>query len=383
MALLFFDSCGDYYTTGEMFNVFTDLGGFATAAIPQITLDGGARGTYGLRFLNANDTVGSKHVRLVLPVAPTSPLAIKGIRIRTSNFANLGGNLIGGQTAHSWMSLLNGSTWQIRLQPQTDGTLAVYRGGDHQYSGATLLGQTTRQLAIDTFYYIWLRVLFHNSTGTVKVMVKSPTDSRAQTWLSLTGVDTVNSGSTPYWDTVIYGPIHVDFGLHSFDYDDLAVLDGSGSVYNDIPLGEAVVSASYATQDGASSDFTPKTGSVHHTQVADGIDLSGTGNDGDVTYNASDVVGNKDLLIYQPSMISGKLVGVNRITVARSPAGGALELAGIYRDRDGNESVGDPVVLTPAYLYHRELFQLNPLTGRPWQIAEVATPNQHGYKQTA
>lgn len=392
--LLFASSCGDFYTTGQLGLEGWAVDGFGAAAAPEVTTDAGLRTAYGIRFTNASDTVGSKHLLLTLgaapnTVAPSSPLAIVGTRFRTTTIAHLGGNLIGGQTAHALLSIKKGSTWQIRLQPQTDGALKVFMGGDQQYGGATLLGTTKKKIAADGIYYVWLKVLFSNTVGTIDVMVKSSTERKSRSWLSLKNVDTINSGSSPYWDTIGIGPIHTDASLYHFDYKDVVVKDGSGAWNNDIEVHEACVWYVWPRDDEAAggnieSGFTASAAGGNADQVADGLAFVGGGHDGDGSYNASTVVGTQDRLLYDQPAAFGKVLAMQRTTVARSPGGGTLQVAGLYhRDADDSNYVGTGKVLTASYLFNREILETNPATGQPWTKAALAPPNQHGYRQTA
>jgi hypothetical protein len=113
------------------------------------------------------------------------------------------------------ISIMDGTTEQMGLTLNTDGTLSARRGG------STILGTTSFNLSTGIWYYVEFKVTIHDSTGTAQIKVDG--DSK----LSLTGQDTKQTSNATANSIRLFGgggllhrrlhrqPVHLrrDWGL--------------------------------------------------------------------------------------------------------------------------------------------------------------------------
>lgn len=369
MAMLFADSF-DYYATNELLQKWNLIFGSIQTGAIAITLDAGARSTYGVQLAHTNGVGSTGGLSLTLGNVG-STTAIVGARIMSAHF-NDDGNLIGGVPGGALLTIRDANDFQLRVKPAGDGTLNVWGGGDHQYSGSTLLGTTTNALQEDGQYYIWLKAVISN-TGSVVLKVNGVE------WLSLPVVDTQYTANTTYkWNGVTVGPAS---GVNTYGYDDLVICDGSGTKNNDILAASCRVTALWPISDGAHTDWLPLSAGTHFSEVDDAVGVTGAGNDGDTSYNESETLDDVDTMIFETIPGSNiEVFGIQRNFIAKSPSSGSL--AGVYRNA-GSDYVGDDLALSASYLDNRDVLDLNPATATAWSVATLASPNEHGHKKTA
>lgn len=147
------------------------------------------------------------------------------------------------------MQIWNASAAQISVTCSTGGALSVRRGG----LAGTIIETTSTTITHSTWYFLELKVLFHDSAGTYELRINGVPEA------SDTGVDTVASGSAG-WDSVVFGNEPIS-NNHTHDIDDLYVFDGSGGVNDDFAGDHRQVWVPMVSGNGANDDWSKSTGS--------------------------------------------------------------------------------------------------------------------------
>jgi hypothetical protein len=356
MALLFVDSF-DHYATAALLQKYTQMSG-GTAADPTIGAYG-RRSTNGVRWSTTNDS--GKALRKV--IGASGATAIIGFSfVQTGAFSGLHVSTNASFAAQSNIvcMFLQGGTNQVWVRINSTGTLSVLRG-------STVLGTTTNALSVGVTYYIELKVLLHDSTGTVGLRVDGVS------WLSLTGQDTVNTSSAT-WDEFAFGHVSSNLTTITWSADDLYVADGSGSDLNDF-AGDVRIDVCQPTADGAATSFTPSTGADNYAMVDEAEA------DGDTTYNESTTVNHIDSFTTENAPSSAAIIAVAVTVQARKTDAGASTIAGLTRI-SGTDYPGSNQATPSSYAFHQQIWENSPATSVAWTTAEFDGA-EFGYKKTA
>ena len=298
----------------------------------------GRFGTYGSGDMGNGQALGS-------PILDhTDPTIIVGASVRfetevpdtTDNFITLYGD--SGTVDHI----------QVYVVANT-GALQVRRGT------ATTLGTTAAGLiSANTAHYIELKVLIHDSTGTVDLYVDGV--SR----LSLTSQDTKDGGTNSYVDRVTFTGV----SGNQMILDDIYIANGAGSLNNDV-LGDVHVETLYPNAEGATIQWTPSTG----TDNAALIDEPNTPNTTD--YNSDSTPGNIDMFDMDAlSDASLEVFGVQMNSYAAKDTTDTIQ----FRHRinsDSNIANGADNALNTAWLHFVEMFETDPDGGGQWTGAQL------------
>jgi hypothetical protein len=182
--------------------------------------------------------------------------------------------------------------------------------------------------------------------------------------LSVTG-DTCNAGTAEI-ATVRFSNHFVASGTrHLLRLDDVYLCDTAGSRNNDF-LGDIRVVTLQPNADTAQADFTPSTGSVHCSLVAEAPD-----DDGDTSYVESGTVGHKDLYGYQDlTATPAAIMAVQLATVARKDDAGNRSLRAVIKS-GATTADGATRVLGTTYALYDDRFEVDPATGSAWTKAGV------------
>ncbi|KKL63526.1 hypothetical protein LCGC14_2174220 [marine sediment metagenome] len=222
----------------------------------------------------------------------------------------------------------------------TNDDLEVFRN-------ASLLQTITLSLSTSTWYYIEFKVTIHDSAGAWEVRVNGSTVD------SDSGIDTSDNGN-PVGNTVKIHSI-VDFPW----YDDIYILDGTGSVNNNF-LGEMKVEILLPNSDSISSDWLLSAGSDHYALVDDNP------SDEDTTYVYSSTSDDVDYYNYED--IGSELqtiYGVQINTQARVLAA-SMDM---YLTVSSNSSVSNGTAVTVSdtnYKTFARPIELDPDTSALW-----------------
>jgi len=357
MALLYIDSF-DHYVTADITAKWTNKG--VSDVTPTISAGNGRHSSSSLRLAAAGPLNNSTAwVQKVL--TPADATMICGFAVSVPSAAI-------GSTGLPLAAVRDGSTTQVCLRINNTGTLSVVRGNQ----GGTVLGTTTAVVPFSTFTFIEWKVLIDPSVGTVDVRINGASA------LSLTGQNTRSSG-TSQWTAFNLGVIDAVFNTYgttsNTDYDDLYVLDGSGSSPLNAFLGDARVDARYPTGAGATTGWTPSTGSNWQN-------VDDTAPDGDSTYNATSTVNAVDTFVTQDAPVAGALLyGVQLCLSQKKTDSGTCSLAPVVRHSSTNYA-GTAFNPSTSYAVACTVYGTNPGTSAAWTETDFNNA-EFGYKRTA
>lgn len=246
------------------------------------------------------------------------------------------------------LSFYDGTTQGMNLKRETDGSVSVCRG-------STTLATSDPILWAEQWHYIEFKVVCHDTTGSYDFRLSGATI------LSASGVDT-KAGANEYHTTFRFHGA----GTQTYKYvtiDDLYVLDGSGSVNNDL-LGNMRVVAVRPDSAGDSTDWAPSAG-ANYTCV-DEVTL----ND-DADYVEDSVSDQKDLYNYGSVSGLGVIHGVQACADCRETDATPFDLvtvckSGVTESDDGGQTVG-----STSYVTRMRILETDPDTSSAWTISGV------------
>ena len=358
MALLFIDSF-DHYVTADLIEKYTSAGSVSGTGSTLSIASSGRHSSNAFRWVTGGSptTTGSLQRTLV----PADATAVVGVAFRTTGAP--------GTLGYQLLAIRDASVTQIYLRLNTDLTLSVLRGS--HTSGAIALGTTTAALSLNTYAYLELKVLIANSGGTIGLCINGVSV------LSLTSQDTQQT-AVAGWNAVSVGQCESPGSSSAnctFDYDDLYVLDGSGSAPWNTFLGDVRVDARYPTAEGANAAWTPLSGTDNALMVDE------VAPDDNTTYNATGTVGATDTHVVQDAPVAGATIyGVQHcLSMAKSDAG-VCQIAPVIR-HGSTDYVGAAIAPSTSYAYGLQIAQVNPGTSAQWAESDFNSA-EFGYKRT-
>lgn len=243
---------------------------------------------------------------------------------------------------------------------QADGTtqhVAVGLTSGGLFTGkrnTTTLGTSSAGITAGTFYYVEVKWVIHDSTGSIRVKVNGTEV------LALTGVDTRNGGDGT-WAIVVLQNGSSNASI-TVDLDDLVIWDTTGSDNNDF-LGPIRLKAIFPDGAGNSTDFTPSTGSNYQN-------VDDTSQDGDSTYNSETTAGDHDTYTFGAVGVTGTVRFVQTNLMVRSNGAGAETIRPKIRISSTDYN-GTTVGITTDYRDSREVFETSPATAAQWTVSEI------------
>lgn len=348
----------------ESFDHFTTqshLTGKGWTASGTITLEAaaGRRGTSNLRLTGSNGC----WARRGIGASSAHQTGIVGFALSTNNI----------NTGFAYFQIQDGATVHLEFDLDASGRFQARRG-----SGGTILATGTTVLPLNTYRYVEVKFTIDDTTGSVEMRL----DGAAAAELSFSG-DTRNGGSASFDGVAFFG--QTASASSPFPrIDDFYVCNGVDStgthgIANNTFLGDVRVDAFVpSTGNGTNTGLTPSAGVDHGAMVDDA-----TPDDG-ATYNSGSSVGLKDTyhypdLTFTPATIFG-VQGLNR---AEKTDAGTREICNVIRsggtDYDGATTI---VLQNGNYFYGAEMWESDPATSLPWEIADV-NALEHGMKITA
>lgn len=329
MTLLLMDGF-DYYSGGQgSRGKWTQVGSFMTT---------GRFGVGQAINMTGVGTSGNSVIMQSLRFGNQGTL-ILGFAMNAQTFINTGAVL--------WQ-FMDDSTTQVELRVDSSGHLFFTRNG-------TALGSpSTNALLLNTWYFIEVKIVFHQTTGSCEARVAETV------WVSVTGVDTCNTANQ--FANNIFNLIGANQVGHF--YDDLWLCSSAGTQNNDY-LGDCRIETLYPTGAGGVTAWTPSAGS--NWAAVD----EATAND-DTDYVSATGVGDKDLYAFGNLVTSTGLVrAIQPVLTARLATAGSRTLAATTRTAGVDVDGPNIPLLSSSYLQYNKIQELNPNTGLPWTIAEI------------
>jgi hypothetical protein len=331
MSLKYMDGF-DHYATGQFTRKWTLVGGGITAA---------PAGRFGGSCLRINVT-GSTNIYKVL--TPSASWVI-GFAFRIAGAS-------GGST--NITALTDAGTIQVELRLNPDLTLSVTRNGT-----ALTGGTSVTTLSLNTWYFIEFKATIADSipANSCKVRING-----VDVITVATGQDTKNTANATA-NGFYLGVNYAGGTGGNWDWDDLYVLDGSGSVNNDF-LGDVRVETLYPAGAGNSSQWTPSAGANY--ACVDDV----TPND-DTDFVSSSTIGQRDT--YTMSNLGGNppsIVGVQTLLLNRKDDAGSRQMAAVVRS-GGSDYDGASVSVFDTYSYATEIRETDPGTAAAWTVTGV------------
>lgn len=225
-------------------------------------------------------------------------------------------------------------------------------------SAGTLIASGTTKIQSGSWFYIEVRAKVNGASGEVELKLNGTAEI---------ATTTTNIGSTNI-DNVTWGAANA-FGSSSVAttvMDDIYVLNTAGSAPRNTFLGPCRVETLMPDADGASTAWTPNSGSAHFSRVNE---ISGTYPDGDTSYVSTAAVGNRDTYSADNLVSTGTVFGLNVNLYARKDDVATREICPVVRQGGVNYD-GTTVAMSTTYANYQQLYEQDP-TAADWTAANV------------
>ncbi len=334
MALLFVDGFDAYGQTPGNTVVGTGYRYSTPSTAGWTVRDGRVPGGYSVQVTGASRSLLTRNLGNLSTV-------VVGFAFKPTNSYN----------AVQIMSLWDGASQGVTLRHTVAGEFEIRRGT----SAANTLGTTSgAAVSLDTWAYIELKVTTHATTGSFELRVNGVNV------LSGTNVNT-KGGSNNY---ITNAKLELSTGTaNSYFFDDLYILDTSGSVNNDF-LGSRKVVTVFPSAEGDNIDFTPSTGTDNSALVDEN-----PANESD--YVESGTTGHKDLYQYGNLGATGGINGVQVTTIAAVSDANPLTLKTLAKSGTTESADAGQSVSTTTFSAFSRILETNPDTSAAWTASEV------------
>lgn len=230
-------------------------------------------------------------------------------------------------------------------------TVRVFTNGGKlaiRNAGGTVIATGTTTIITGTWYYVEIKAVINGASGTAE--------------LHLNGAAEIASTTANFGSTGVDGVYLNSGGWHDLVFDDLIVLDNTGTVNNDF-LGDGRVVLLSATADGAHTDWTPTGGGSHYTQINDATP------NGDTSYVSDATPGHIDTYTFSDVDSGATVFAVQKNLYARKDDTNTRQIAPVTRE-SGSDSVGATVTLSTSYLFYSQIDDKDPAAAA-WTAAAV------------
>lgn len=255
--------------------------------------------------------------------------------------------------------------YQISITADGNGHLQARLGN---YNG-TILATGTKKMIAGVYYYIEVKLVVNNTTGSVEVRI----DGEVQ--FAVSGIDTQNTANATV-DRIYFGETGGGFYMF-WMFDDIYICDGDGgSPHNDF-LGDCRVQYILPDGNGNSSQLVGSDGNSTNNYLL--VD-DATPND-DTDYVESSTVGDKDTYsMGNITATAGTVYGVQPVPYAKKTDAGTRKIASVIR-LSGTEEDSADKTLTSSYLFLPDLRTTKP-GGGAFSVSDVNSM-EVGVKVTA
>ena len=358
----------DNYATADITEKWTSTG--AGVNDSSVIAAVGRNGTNGwkMAFPTAAGSANSVAKSITKALSPADNTIIVGMAFNpVTLFAVLdSGTNPTAESATSTACILNirnAGVDQCWFRVNTDGTITAYRG-------TTILGTTSSSLVQSVHTYIEFYVTVHNTAGVVTVRFNG-----IPVLGPLTSQNTRN-GTLNLWNEIRLGVGATAVNNNAFDwnFDDIYILDGTGSApWNDF-LGDCRVDPRYPTAAGATTGFTPSTG-------ANWENVDEIAPDDDTTYNSAAAVATDTFVVQNAPVAGATIYGIQHNINAKKTDAGTVTIAPVIR-HSGVDNIGTNMAPSISYSFLCQIAATNPGTGLQWVEADFNAA-EFGYKRTS
>lgn len=349
MALLWMDSF-DHYVSADL----TDK--YAVAVGSTIQIAGGRRSTNSYRVGNSTSN------RMIAAVTPGSTTVIFGVALKISGMP---------ASASTELSIIVMDvptlTDQVGLNISTAGFLRVIRGS------TVLATATIGAISAASYAYIEAKIVIHPSAGSAVVRVNE---------LEVINVSSINTAASGVatWSGVMLRATNF---INNQDFDDFYICDSNGSSPWNNFLGDVRVDPRYPTAEGASSAWTPLSGTDNALMVDDPgpstYVVTSVGPDDDTTYNSAASVLTDTFVVQDAPVVGATIYGVQTCIGVKKSDAGACSIAPVVRPVS-TDFVGTAQNPGTSYTYLTTMYQANPATSAQWTEAGF-NATEFGYKR--
>ena len=249
-------------------------------------------------------------------------------------------------TTGGWQ-ISNASGVQIKISPQSDGSIVVIRG-------VTVLGTSAASvIKPNVWNYIEVKIKISDAAGTYDIVVNGVNV------LSGAGADTQEQAAATFDRIFLYGNSG-DYGY----YTDMYICDSTGAANNDF-LGDIRVDTLYPDGAGNYTQWDANVGANYECVDDDG-DI-----DDDTTYVSTDTLNELDSYTYDNlSALGATIHGVTSTWCTRKDDVGAVGATPITRVA-ASDYLGSEITLTDSYVTEQYIWDVNPDDAAAWAEADV------------
>lgn len=332
MSLVFCDGC-DHYTSVQGISKW-DV--FSCNNIPN-------GGRFGAGSIQSGPGVGQS-AWVATKFVPTTTTIIMGVAVKLQS------GTYGTGVSH--FRVIDGTTVQCEIRFGSLGQISIYTNN-------VLQGSSVNGLIVIGFWnFIEWKVTITASTGANQCVVRL---NNAEV-LNLVGVSTKTTANSSV-NSISIGRNSTDSTETRFD--DLYVCNNQGTINNDF-LGDCRIETLYPNAPGNNTTFAPNGAPTNWQAVSEATP------DDDVSYVLSDVPGNMDSYMFtNPTGTLVQVFGIQAMMRARKDNAGTRTFARIVRV-GGTDYAGSPYLLGTDYTYYRDIMEINPGTGVPWNASDIA-----------
>jgi hypothetical protein len=331
MALLWIDGFEGYGTSGNVSGLTGRY--FSTSQAQYAVITPGRIAGYAV-----GQTTTTAAISFTTPNLTTDPTMTVGTAF-----------WINGTQYNAGITLYDNATAgvSVYVYPTAPNSTIVVKVGN-----TTVATYTDFLIALNTWYYLELKVFCHSSSGTIEVRLDGVTLG------TLAGINT-QTGVDAYYNRVTLG----FYATAAFD--DFYVCDGSGSSLNDFQ-GVCKVLGLFPNADTSTIQWTPSTGTTHYNLVDENPANGAT------DYVSTSTQANTDLYTYPSLVGTGTILGLQVNTTVALPSGTSAIIESPIYSNDVLELGPDTTITSTSYADVRHISTTDPNTGSAWTVTNLA-----------
>jgi hypothetical protein len=250
-------------------------------------------------------------------------------------------------------SVMDNATLQCGLYVDPGGHLQFRNG-----NGGTLLASSSSALSTGVWYYGEIKVKVDGSAGTVEVRINGSSSG----WIPPTSSLNTRSTTNNYANRIALQSAGTGIAT-TVAYDDLYVLDTTGSAPLNDFLGGPHVSTKFPSGNGSTNQWTA-TGEATQAQCVDNNPPN------DAVYSGDSTVGHRDLYAFADTT-GQSIYSVTQLIRAVKSDAGSRSINPVCKS-GGTTSVGGTIVLGTSPAYVTQLYTTDPNTGAAWTEGAVS-----------